>query len=194
LYLYLPHFAPNLVIVVNSKSKKINSKIGLIKRTEIIIVSAIILIIAGYITYQFTLNSPMYIGYIRTEESKGNYFYIYGYHNKKYDNIRDLKRQDLVYMESLRHDAKEFNWISSGYNDKNEMMPVFLEYHDDSTRSILNDEFAKNNIHLFYSNTFYNRSEEKNFTLHSFYIGSPDSIEFINHRIKRDSIIQTFGY
>lgn len=136
----------------------------------------------------------MYVNYIRTEESNGDYFYIYGYNSKKYNKTRDLEREDIFYTESLRHDAKEFNWINSGYNDKNEMMPVFIEYHTDSTRIILNDEFEENDIHLFYSNTFYNRLEDKNFTIHSFYIGAPDSNRLSKHIIKRDSLLKTIGY
>ena len=164
------------------------------KRIEVIIVGTVLLVIACYITYQITWNSPEYIGYIRTEESHGNYFYIYGYYTKKYNKVRDLERSDIFYTESLRHDAKEFNWISSGYNDKNDMGTMFIEIHPDSLRGIQYPEYEDNNIHLFYSNTFFNRSEEKNFTIHSFYIGTPDSIELKNHISKRDSLLRTFGY
>jgi len=174
--------------------QRFNLPTRLTKRIEIILVCAILLIIGAYITYQLTWNAPMYINYIRTEESNGDFFYIYGYYSKEYNKTRDLEREDIFYTESLRNDAKEFNWINSGYNDKNEMMPVFIEFHDDSTRIILNDEFENNDIHLFYSNIFYNSLENKNFTIHSFYVGPQDSIRFREHIIKRDSLLRSFGY
>lgn len=164
------------------------------KRIEIFLISIIILIIGTYVTYQLTWNSPMYIYYIRTEESNGDFFYIYGYHTKEYNKTRDLKREDIFYTESLRNDAKEFNWINSGYNDKNEMIPMFIEIHPDSVRGIQSPDFEENNIHLFYSNTFFNASEDKNYTIHSFYIGMPDSMRLNKHILKRDSLLQTFGY